>query len=456
MKRLFAILCSFLLVQTLASQDVLSEEQLYFTVSASRTHVYEQEAVLLTYTFHAYGGMGISVGMNSKPDFEGLVSQEISQPQQKAVYTEHVGGRLQRAGVVKQSLVYPQRSGRIVVPGLTFNCEVRVGEGVLGAAMKVKRRVPDVVLEVEPLPRPIPSRFKGAVGQFEVGSSLSQSVAKTGDIVTRVLEVRGKGNLRLIAPQNLTFPSEFDAFDPTVDDHVKVSTEGMQGSVSFNYAFMPRGVGNFTLPADTFCYFNPQSRAYCFVPLAAQTIKVTQGLRSQADIQAEEAMRRSDIRPDHEASSFAISEEYGMALWCASVVILFALTAGVHIALKRRAKKRVIQRGVAGAANRAENGLAKVKLLFQNGERTAALSALEETLTDYAQEYLGWVYLVSHQEIGDALLRHGFDQSSVSAYLQLLNDIDTARFAPLSAGADQENSLLQRAAVVLKLLSPKS
>ena len=197
-----ALLCllPFLTISARA-QGALPEDRLYFTVTASRTACYEQEAVLLTYSFHAYGDMRLSIGMNRKPDFQGLVSQEIPQPDDKAVRPESANGRVQRTGVMKQLLVFPQRAGRITVPGLTFVCKVTLhDEGGWGKEFEVTRQTSAVTLDVAPLPEPRPRGFSGAVGQFDVRCETPDGGLTTGDIATRRLTLSGKGNLRLVAP----------------------------------------------------------------------------------------------------------------------------------------------------------------------------------------------------------------------------------------------------------------
>ncbi|MBQ7634917.1 MAG: protein BatD [Bacteroidaceae bacterium] len=452
MNRLLSLAFSLFFVLVAAAQDGIPEDHLYFTVTASRSSVYEQEAVLLTYTFHARGTMGLSVGMNSKPDFEGLVSQEIPQPTNKTIYTETVNGHVQRAGVVKQSLVFPQRAGRVTVPGITFNCEVSAGDGMIGALVKTKRRVPDITLDVRPLPKPAPASFRGAVGQFEAKSSLVASQVMTGDIASRIVTVSGKGNLRLITPPAIRFPDAFDVFDTTVEDNVHVTAEGMSGSVRYNYPFMPRRTGSFVLPADTFCYFDPQAGEYRTLLLEASAIKVSQGHRSAEEIEAEAELRRADIRPDHTDAAASFATGWGLWLWLAGVGALLGLFVVADRMLSRAARRRSVLRGVAGAGKRAEEGLQRVASLLDNNDTIAALAALETTLTDLALEYVPSASSADHHVMADALLVKGFGSEPVHEWLALLSEIGRLRFSPLSNDADQGRALWQRAVALLPRL----
>ncbi len=453
--RAICILLSLCAYVSVMAQETVSEEQLYFTVSASRSRVYEQEAVLLTYTFHVRGSMGLSVGISSKPDFDGLVSQEIPMPDNKPVYTETVNGVVQRAGVVKQSLVFPQRSGRITVPGLTFNCEVQLGEGKFGKPIKVNRKVADIVLEVDPLPKPSPQAFHGAVGKFEVKSSLSTQSTKTGDIASRLLSVSGSGNLRLITPPNLAFPDAFDVFDPTIEDRTRVSSEGLQGEVVFNYSFMPRKVGNFTLPADTFCYFDPQERAYRSIVIPSQQMAVKQGARSAEEIAAEAELRRSNIRPDHAPHAASLFEKGGFWAWLVSICLVIIAYVVADRVLTRRRNAQKVLRGVAGAHVRARKGLDRTNELLNKNQFMEAMSVLERTLTNYAAEYVNDSSITDYKEMSAALTGKGFKSDAVSKWNELLKEINSVRFAPSSDSAENGRALVQRAEEVLKSLDLK-
>ena len=49
-------------------------------------------------------------------------------------------------------------------------------------------------LDVQPLPQPAPEGFSGAVGQFELKSTLAPAQLKTGEPVTWTLTLSGTGN----------------------------------------------------------------------------------------------------------------------------------------------------------------------------------------------------------------------------------------------------------------------
>ena len=91
----------------------VSNQDVFIQVSTSRNHVYEQEAVLITYRIYAKLGVGLSnVSMVKKPDFKDIVSQEIPISSIQTT-TEQLNGQTYRTGKILQYLVFPQKSGKI-------------------------------------------------------------------------------------------------------------------------------------------------------------------------------------------------------------------------------------------------------------------------------------------------------------------------------------------------------
>lgn len=145
----------------------VTERDLFIDVTPSRTKVHEQEAVLLTYRIHAKVGVALSnTQLTAKPDFKGLISQEIPLPNnQIQTYIEHRGNSTYKTGTLLQYVVFPQQSGKITIPSISFDCTVIQqddalspmeaffnGGGTIGVS--VKRKVAPLTLDVEALPNP--------------------------------------------------------------------------------------------------------------------------------------------------------------------------------------------------------------------------------------------------------------------------------------------------------------
>uniref|UniRef100_UPI004026C390 BatD family protein n=1 Tax=Alloprevotella sp. TaxID=1872471 RepID=UPI004026C390 len=257
------------------SGSPVTQRDLFIDVTPSRTRVKEQEAVLLTYRIHSRVGVGLSnTSLMQKPDFKGLISQELPIPgNQIQTSLEHRGGTTYRTGNILQYVVFPQKSGNIVIPSITFNCAVIQQDNTMDLAdlffngggtmsVQVKRTVPQITLHVDPLPSPRPTNFSGAVGKFSLNGKVLNPTVKTNDVATYRITLSGLGNLKLITAPIVEFPKDFDTYDAKTNDNTKVSANGLHGELTFDYTFVPRNVGDYTIPAVHFVYFHTSTNSY--------------------------------------------------------------------------------------------------------------------------------------------------------------------------------------------------
>lgn len=316
----------------------VSTSDLYVAAMLGKHEVYEQEGVLLTYKFYERPGVGLNtVGLNQKPDFKGMVSQDIPVKNIEA-NIERVGGQTYRTGVVQQYFIYPQQAGRLLIPSLTFDCVVIQrdntidpldayfnGGGNIGESLKRETEVQ--YLSVKPLPRPQPAGFSGGVGQFSVRSELISPQLRTNDVATYRVTVSGTGNLKLLVAPVLAFPSDFDTYSPKVSDETEVTVNGVTGKVVFDYTFVPRNIGKYELPAVRFVYFDPSEQEYKTIDVPGMPVEVKKGNRSDADLERERRMRQSYIRDIRSGRRTLYAENEVMwwgkwSYWIANIAVL--------------------------------------------------------------------------------------------------------------------------------------
>lgn len=304
----------------------VTNNDLFIDVTPSRTTVHEQEAVLLTYRIHARVGVGLSnTSLTQKPDFKGLISQEIPLPgNQIQTYIEHRNGRTYRTGTILQYVVFPQTSGKLTIPSITFDCAVVQQDNTMDLAdaffngggtisVQVRRSVAPITLQVEALPQPRPAKFSGAVGKFNIQAQLLNKTIKTNDVATYRITLNGLGNLKLISAPQVKFPSDFDTYDAKTTDNTKATANGLHGQLTFDYTFVPRNVGDYAIPATEFVFFDTESNSYKTIRTQAITLHVEKGERSNADVDKQLALLKSDIRPLHTFPSALLEWEHGLS-----------------------------------------------------------------------------------------------------------------------------------------------
>ena len=269
-----------------ASSSNISAKDLFMTATASRTSVHEQEAILLTYKIYTLVDLTQLDG--KLPTLDGFQIQEIPLPRTKEFSIEQYNGRNYRTVTWSQYLLFPQKSGKLTIPSITYEGVVITRNRNLdpieaffngqSGYSEVKRKIttPTLTINVSPLPNK-PEGFSGAVGKFSVSSSISTKEVDANEAVTLKISVQGSGNMKLISTPEVQFPKDFETYDAKVNDNFQLTRSGLSGSKDFEYLFVPRHPGTYEIPASEFIYFDTESRSYKTIKTEAYTLKVNKG-----------------------------------------------------------------------------------------------------------------------------------------------------------------------------------
>ena len=206
-------------------------------MSANKTTVYEQEPVLLTYK--VYTTKNLRQLMGKMPDLAGFLVQEVDLPQQKTFHRERVGNRVYNCVTWSEYVMYPQVTGTLKVPSLTFHGIIQESNGfnpfeafgIDGGTTNIKKNIVAPGLSVKVLPLPArPADFSGGVGHFNLSAQLNKKEVKAGDPVTIRVVVSGTGNLKLIRQPVIQLPKGFEAYDVKTTDKTQLTTKGSESS----------------------------------------------------------------------------------------------------------------------------------------------------------------------------------------------------------------------------------
>lgn len=443
----------------------VGQSDLFIRAKLGRSQVYEQEAVPLTYYFYERPGTGLnSVGLSQKPDFKGMVSQEIPLKGIEAT-TARVNGQTYRSGIVQQYVLFPQQTGTLSIPAITFDCVVMQheaglnpydaffnGGGNIGVALKRQSSAEQIT--VKPLPSPKPAGFSGGVGHFQATGELLTPTVCTNDMMTYRITIKGNGNLKLLTAPSITFPTDFDSYSPKTTDRTEVTADGLTGEMMFDYTFVPRNVGHYEVPESRFIYFDPSKGGYETIILPAIKLDVKKGKRSDADLERDRLLRSSDIHDIHtgdgQLRSVTSYYRWGTPEYWAVYVVAMLLFSGAAIALRHY---RSVQNDAIGlrrnkAAKTAVRRLKAAKLSLGKGDAKAFYAELEKALTTYMADKLS----VATAELGQERLKtllaeRGLEEAHIEAWLKLCEDCNYARFAP--ANDEKPETLYERASAAI-------
>lgn len=456
-----------------AASGKISSSDLFITATASKTNVYEQEAVLLTYKVYTLVDLRSLRG--DMPDMKDFHTQEIDLPRQKQFTLEHYHGRNYNTTVWSQYVLFPQRSGKLEVPSITFEGEVAQHiESIdpfdaffngTSALSTVRKNIvtPKVVINVKELPDGKPANFSGGVGSFTMSSSISGQNVKTNDAVTIKLVVSGTGNMKLMDVPEVKFPQDFEVYDPKIDNKFNLTREGLSGSKVIEYLAIPRHAGDFTIPPVEFSYFDVKANTYKTLKTDAYTLKVEKGEGNAeqviADFTNKEDLKilASDIRYIKTGKTDLKKKQdffFGsMFYWLGYIIPLLIFVVTMLIYRKQVAENANVAKVRTKKANKVAVKRLKYagKLLAAN-KRDEFYDELLKALWGYTSDKLSIpVAELSKDNIEEKLASRQVSPELIKEFVDILNDAEFARYAPGDASAAMDKEYQAAMDVISKM-----
>ena len=461
-----------------SSSGEIARDDLFLRLSLSRTNVVVGEPV--TATLKLYQRVNIAGFEDAKfPTFNGFWSQEVLAPTTIDFKRESYNNSIYNTAILRSYVLIPQQAGDITIDPAELVCLVNVRTGssrsnsIFDSFFEddyrtIRKRVTSESprVHVSQLPAGAPASFGGGVGSFSIKSSLSKDSLRTHDAGSLIVTISGKGNVSLLEAPKIAFPSDFEVYDAKVTDNTDSSTGRTSGSKSFEYPFIPRSHGTFTLGPVEYSYYDIDAGRYVTLRTDPLTLNVARGNDAdapQGGQMVQGAVRRdvkslgSDIRfistrkpsLSRQGSFFVFSGVFWVLL-----AALLAAAVAAFLLLRRRAERRA---DVVGTRSRAATKMAQKRLsvaegYLKNNLYTAFYEELHRALLGFVSDKLNIDPAdMTKENISAALASGGVPDALVSEFTGLLDACEFARYAP-DAGHEAMNAHYETAVNVISMI----
>lgn len=422
----------------------ISGNDLFIKVSANKRVVHEQEPILLTYK--VYTLLDLTQLEGKMPDLTGFHTQEIKLPQQKNFHVEKVNGRNYRCVTWSQYVMYPQITGKLTIPSITFkgivvqqNRNVDPLEAFFNGGsgyVEVKRNIVAPSIDVQVLPLPTrPMDFSGGVGTFKISAQLNKSQIKTGEPVQLRVAVSGVGNLKLIKQPEIKLPKDFDKYAPKITDKTQLTSQGVEGSMVYDYIIVPRNVGQYKIPAIEFIYYDISSNSYKTISTQSFNLEVSKGNGTNSTI-SDFSMKENDIRDIKRGNvdSYDIHQSFFDSLSYWLFLILPIVTFGIlSVAFRKQAKENAdIIASKGRKANKVANKrLKNAKNLMEANRDNEFYDEVLRALWGYVGDKINIpVEKLSRENISEKLQSYNVDDATISMFITAIDECEYERYAP--------------------------
>lgn len=435
----------------------ISSNDLFMRLSLSRTEVVIGEPI--TATLKIYQRANVVGFENAKfPTFNGFWSQETYVPNNIEFKRESLDDKIYNTAVLRTYVLIPQQSGTITIDPAELVCLVNIrtapstSNSLFDSFFQdeyrtIRKRVttPAVKVKVNPLPAGQPASFGGGVGNFGISARLTTDNLKTHDAASLVITVSGRGNVALLEEPKVNFPPDFEVYDTKTTENTDKSNGGTSGSKSFEYPFIPRSHGDFTIDPVEYSYYDVNAGKYVTLRTEPLHVKVAKGKGGDSTpvTTVNSGVERKDVKSLADDIRFIFTGKPGLSgsgsffvgsvfFWILLALMILGATS-VYLAFRKVAAMRA---DVAGTKNRRATKMAQKRLklageYLDKNLYTAFYEELHKALIGFVSDKLNMdMSEISKDNIASALTDGGVSEEQTKAFTDLLDACEFARYSP--------------------------
>lgn len=439
---------------------VVSDDDIFLNMSVNRSNVVVGEPVIAT--IKLYQRVNIA-GFESAdfPTFNGFWSQEIEAPTNIEFARETYDGKIYNSALLRKFLLIPQQQGQVTIDPAELVCLVQmrvsspgtsIFDGFFDDYRTVRKKVVSkpLTINVTPLPAGAPASFGGGVGEFTMSARLSKDSLKTHEAASLLITLSGKGNVSLLEAPKVSFPPDMEVYDAKVSE--KVDKGGMAGSKFYEFPFIPRSHGDFTIEPVKYSYYDVNAKKYVTLETAPISVTVVKGNESEAVVSGVPGVVQKDVRNLGSDIRFINTKDpllnpkgefmVGSGLFWFLIVFILAAT-GVGYAAQRKYVAR--RADVVGTKNRRATKMALKRLqlagtFLKQNLYTAFYEELHKALLGFVSDKLNVPAAdLSKERIAEVFRENGVAESYVEAFINTLDACEFARYAP-DSGSEAMNA----------------
>jgi hypothetical protein len=435
---------------------------IFIKASVDKARPFQGEQVIITYKIYTMVPVS-QINISKISSFPGFWSKSLlndNDPLKQS--SETINGKEYVVAELRKIALFAQRSGEIRIEPMELQCVAQVkventrsrdpffdsffndpffNRNFQNVELKIESN--PLTIDVSPLPASgKPVDFSGAVGSFTLSSEIDRTELKTNEALNLKITISGKGNLELIDALPVSFPTDFETYDPKITNNLSKNSSGISGSRTFEYLIIPRNPGDFEIKSIGFSYFDPAKQSYSALMTPRYTIKVGKGEDQPGGITYSGVSQKniefigSDIRhirtgniPINRVNSFFISSASFLA-WLIIPVILFI--AGIYFWSKNKQRSS----NIALVRNRKANKVARKNLkmageYLEKRDTEAFFEEISRALWGYISNKFNIPLSdLSIDTVNQRLSNKNISEESIRQFTGVLENCEYARFAP--------------------------
>jgi tetratricopeptide (TPR) repeat protein len=445
----------------------ISGNDLFMKLSLSKSEAVVGEPI--TASLKLYQRVNIAGFENAKfPTFNGFWSQETYSPTNIEFKRESYDDKIYNTAVLRSYVLIPQQAGTITIDPAELVClvNIRVNSGSSGSIFDsffqddyrtIRKRVvtPALKVKVNPLPAGQPASYGGGVGNFGISARLTSDNINTHDAASLIVTISGRGNVALLEAPKVNFPPDFEVYDTKTTENTDKSTGGTSGSKTFEFPFIPRSHGDFTIPPIEYSYYDVNAGKYVTLHTEPLKIKVAKGKGGDSNASNQSSLpsvERSGVKNISNDIRFISTKKPSFTggnkffLGSAGFWVILAILLGGTLALVLAGRKMAARKAdVAGAKNRRATKMALGRLkhaqeYLDKNLYSAYYEELHKALLGYISDKLNMdMSEINKDNIKSELVKGGASAEQADKFIGLLDACEFARYSPDAGSEEMKN-----------------
>ncbi|WP_106791636.1 BatD family protein [Aquimarina sp. Aq78] len=440
--------------------DFVASENLHLIAEVSKSDPYLNEAITVVYKLYVSPRISVSNWRElDSPKYSDFWSQAIDMKQLK-IENGQYKGEPYRYVVLRKTVLYPQKTGKLNIEPLTLTVSVDVPTkrrdifgGRLYTTVNKTVAAGNRIIEAKPLPiQGKPDDFSGAVGDFDFKVTTNKVELDATESLDAKVLVSGNGNLKLFDLPKLNVPNGLEQYEPQHNERVRTNLTGMGGNISDTYTLVPQYKGKYPIPSISFSYFDLKTETYKRITSDEIVVNVKNGPDGGDTVVTSESGGTNKKLVTQVGNQFRflklnaglqpIKKEYffkSTVYWLSLTAPLLAIPLFLFFGKKRQERlSDVSGNRVRKADKLARKYLSEAKKNL--GNQKEFYIAMERALHNYLKAKLHIQTSDMSKERIKRLLKERDVEDAISIeFIALLESCEFARYTPSSTSAMQQD-----------------
>jgi len=443
-------------------------ENVFVKTSVNKNNIYQGEQIVVSYKLYSKINL-TDINISSIPELNGFWKEEVET--KSTAKLEVIDGVRHNVWEISRFILTPQKSGKLNVDPMNINVTVQIKKqrnrrdpfgdpfGMFGSYQNIEEEIQskNIKINVKDLPEGAPENFNGAVGQFELKSSVDKKTADANEAINYKLTLSGNGNIHLIDNIPVNFPANFESYDPQKKDKTFNTKNGIAGKIEFEHLLIPRYKGEYSIDGVSFSYFNPRSKTYKTITTESLVINVLKGENNENAYVTSEELKNSNskgfisIKETTELSSIDKSS-FNQWLFIALMLIplLVVIIYLIFLFIEERKNRNPILRKYRKSLDFAQKRLKKAQKHLENDKKELFFEEIEKSLWSYfSNKFNVDIADLSKETINAFFDKNGVTETVKNNFMAIIEKCEFCRFAPSALETEDMKVVYEKATAVI-------